>query len=102
MCMSGTPKGMEASLSASFWISAVKASLSPFTKGSMRRFRIFSRISTLFCARHAHCQNIASAQQGSPIAQHGVGYSEVAGPWHNGSCTCLTDITRIQDIPDVL
>ena len=61
MCMSGTPKGIEASLSASFWISALKASLSPFTKGSMRRFRIFSRISTLFCARHARCQDPASA-----------------------------------------
>ena len=64
MCMSGTPKGMEASLSASFWISAVKASLSPFTKGSMRLFRIFSSISTLFCARHAHPQNTASASAG--------------------------------------
>ena len=61
MCMSGTPKGMEASLSASFWISAVKACLSPFTKGSMRRFRIFSRSSTLFCARHAPCQDAAFA-----------------------------------------
>ena len=61
MCMSGTPKGMEASLSASFWISALKASLSPFTKGSIRLFRIFSSISTLFCARHALPQDTASA-----------------------------------------
>ena len=50
MCMRGTPKGMEASLSASFWISFWKAALSPFRNGSMRLFRIFSRTSTLFCS----------------------------------------------------
>lgn len=49
MCMSGTPKGMEASLSASFWMSRLKASVSPLMKGSMRLFRTFSRTSTLFC-----------------------------------------------------
>ncbi len=53
MCMSGTPKGMEASLSASFWISFWKASLSPFRNGSMRLFRIFSKTSTLFCTAEA-------------------------------------------------
>ena len=53
MCIRGTPKGMEASLSASFWISFWKAALSPFRNGSMRLFRIFSRTSTLFCTGQA-------------------------------------------------
>lgn len=53
MCISGTPKGMEASLSASFWISCWKAALSPFRNGAMRLFRIFSKTSTLFCTGQA-------------------------------------------------